>query len=116
MDLGSIYRYFAWKSGYQIAAADIHSLVGSIGRTNGDLDLFCSFFADDKVFIFLDLAIMASSNLLPPTAMRRLNTMPPRDNTEISVVLVPISTTRVPVDLVISRFIPKASAIGFSTT
>ena len=56
MDLGSIYRYFAWKSGYQIATADIHSLIGSIGRTNGDFDLFCSFLADDKVFIFLDLA------------------------------------------------------------
>ena len=69
-----------------------------------------------KFISFVICWMIASSKRFPPTGISRLNTMPPKDNTEISAVFAPISTTSVPVDFVISRFMPSASAIGFSTT
>ena len=58
---------------------------------------------------------MQSSSLLPPILIDLLITIPPNDNTEISVVSAPILTIIIPLDLVTSRPAPIASATGLST-
>ena len=60
--------------------------------------------------------MILSSNLEPPILIVLLITIPPRDNTEISVVSAPMLTTMIPFDEVTSSPAPIASATGLSTT
>ena len=68
-----------------------------------------------RLYTFLTLLIIQSSNLLPPIFIDLLITIPPSDKTDISVVSAPMFTIITPLDLVTSSPAPIASATGLST-
>ncbi len=68
-----------------------------------------------RLYFLFTVFLIASSSLLPPTGINLLNTIPPRERMEISVVSAPISTTMTPFAVMTSRPAPTASATGFST-
>ena len=68
-----------------------------------------------RLYTFLTLLMIQSSNLLPPIFIDLLITIPPRESTDISVVSAPILTIMTPLDLVTSIPAPIASATGLST-
>ncbi len=76
-----------------------------------DLAVFCPM---TRLYVRLIWLMMDSSIRFPPKCKRSLNTRPPKEITEISVVSAPISTTITPVGSLTSKPSPTASAMGFS--
>ena len=81
---------------------------------NVSFNVLAVFWPMTRLKVRLIWLMMDSSMRFPPKWRRSLNTRPPREITEISVVSAPMSTIMTPVGSFTSRPKPTASAMGFS--